>query len=320
MMDEQSTDFEDIMLKLNESQHMNLRIERTVDEPYKDFKQFVRYLIRKVQIISFHFSLMQIYVITNQIDLEKAPADLLENAQQLKELYSQGILNTEEYSERRLQILDKMFMREKGLDKTHKIRYQAEAANLHLLFDEPKVKLPVHYDRDAYREKDEGEIYKDDEEISRLRLLMLEKAAASDAPPLATRDAEAEAMERRRKAQAGNLVVRAPLVNTQPLYDSKIGQNYVAPDSVSNDLEARKKKYEEEQKAATSRPKPAAIATASASSGKQRPKLTGPPSTPEEIEEYKRQMLERYEQQQRENAEILRKKREAQASLRPQFT
>jgi len=81
-----------------------------------------------------------------------------------------------------------------------------------------------------------------------------------------------------------------------------------------------RKKYEEEQKAATSRPKPAAIATASASSGKQRPKLTGPPSTPEEIEEYKRQMLERYEQQQRENAEILRKKREAQASLRPQFT
>jgi len=275
-------------------------------------------LIRKVQIITFQFSLMQIFIITNQIDLEKAPADLLENAQQLKELYNHGILTTEEYSERRLQILDKMFMREKGLDKTHKIRYQNESPNLHLLFDEPKVKLPVHYDRDAYREKEEGELFKDDEEIQRLRLLMLEKAAASDAPPLATRDAEAEAMERRRKAQAGNLLSKTPVVKSQPLYEDKPGQNNfgIAPASVSNDLEARKKKFEEEQKAAASRPKPAAAANIS----KPRPKLNGPPSSPEEIEEYKRQMLEKYEQQQRENAEILRKKKEAQASLRPQFT
>jgi hypothetical protein len=324
-MDQTASVIEDSVHTMNEKCQMNLRLEERMEEPFLDIKQFIQAVIRKWNRTAFGWQMVQIMIITNNIDIERASPALLEDAQALKMMYDNEFVTAEEYAERRLQILDKMFMRQKDTDREDRIRWEVQQYNLKDLYGEKKATLPDHYDRQVAKDFDFYNQEKDDdEEVRRIRkLALVEREAAQkiNRPVLLNNDT-AHAVEQQRFQKYGAAVVEKNTA-AAPSYQARVetrappkqAVQLVAPVAVANDLELRKQRYAEEQAAAQEgarrrqqeREQEATIRPAA----KSKPEPSAMPTSANDVEKFKRAMIEKYEAQQRENSEILRKKREA---------
>lgn len=146
----------------------------------------------------------KIVVVTNNIDIEKASPALLDDARKLKLCYDYEFINAEEYADRRLQILDKMFMRSRLIDREQKSRWEKDEINLKDVYGERKVKLPDHYDRDHTDYDFYDQEQNENEEVRRLRLLQIEQESALEAkrkadPGLVKNNLETEVYSRKLK-------------------------------------------------------------------------------------------------------------------------
>jgi hypothetical protein len=338
-MDEVGAGFEDCLHSINERCLLRIRLEPRFEEPYLDMKQFIAAVIRKYQRIAFGWNMIQIMVVTNNIDVERAPAELLEDAQKLKFCYDQDLLSAEEYALRRLQILDKMFRRQRAIEREDQLRWDREQVNLKEVYGERKVALPTWYDPpSAHKELDYyDEDVLDDEEIRRLKRLALEQQAKQErqaGPGLLRNNLDYEIAEKRAKYFGGRLQEngqKAAAMRPREYVSRRQAEQArpAGPDAnqVAMDLEARRRKYEEEQRRNEELRRQRQAAQGGSTSPRAEPTSSRPaaaspprglPTTASEIEAYKRAMIERYEQQQRENAELLRRRREQQQQQQQQ--
>jgi len=325
MMDRNGAIIEDAVHSINDKCAMNIRLEPKLEEPYLDMKQFITAVICKWQRLSFSWQMVQIMVVTNNIDIEKASPQLLQDAQNLKALYDNGFLKPEDYAERRLQILDKMFMRQKDTDREDRKRWMLQAYNMKDLYGERKAQLPGFYDRDGvhreydFYDKDKAE----DEEVRRLRLLALVEHDANTknyTPVLLNNDMSREVEKKKFSHYAGAVVEKNVSAPPKDRAAPPPRQDFatLAPTVVNSDLDERRRKYEEQQRQAEEQRRQRQQDNGNSNQSDQpvspRAKAApmSMPASTAEIDAFKRAMIDKYEQQQRENAELLRKRKEQQ--------
>jgi len=248
-MDINASIIEDSAHAINEKCEMNLRLEPKMEDPYLDMKQFIQSVIRKYQRVAFGWMMVQIMIITNNIDIERASPTLLTDAQNLKALYDNAFITAEEYADRRLQILDKMFMRQKDTDREDRMRWMSNNYNLKDLYNERKVALPDYYDRDGvHKEIDYYDPARlEDEEARRIRKLALVDYDANEkinTPVLLNNNVALEVEKRRFKEGAGRVVEKNVANPNPPRERPTPRQDFgVASTAVYDDVEARKKKF-----------------------------------------------------------------------------
>jgi len=312
-LDEAVSDIELRMHNINTKCQMALQMETPERGDWQNMKQFIALLVKKFQRIAGPWTTSQIFIITNNIDLTNAPQELLHDTSQLKQLFDNGLIDAKEFAYRRLQILDKIFFLEHKHDKIEKRRWN-DGHNplqaLNQLYAERKVALPSHYDRQG-GELDYEHQFDDDEEAQRLQALTrgLDSMASSQVDPR-NRDYESEVAERRYQA-AARYFEEKNAGRPDPSMKYKPAAATLRPDQVAADLERRRQQVAAEQQMVNQR-RSAQVQNGGASRpAAAAPSFKGVPTTAEEVEAFKREMQRKYEEQARENAEILRKKKEA---------